>query len=157
MGCHFLLQGILPTQGLNSGILHYRQILYHLSCQGRTFYSNPARESSWREATDWTVAISTGSARAKAGPPAGASAWDPLPALCSASLHLSAEGVSVILGQVDRGSRTAQHGSACSSVWRAEGRGRTRGQREDSHSGRCPGPPDRMGDSRHPLLPPTPA
>ena len=31
-------------------------------------------------------------------------------------------------------------------------RGKTRGQREDSHSGRCPGPPDRMGDSRHPLL-----
>ena len=34
-------------------------------------------------------------------------------------------------------------------------RGKTRGQREDSHSGRCPGPPDRMGDSRHPLLPPS--
>ena len=24
MGCHFLLQGIFPTQGLNSGLLHCR-------------------------------------------------------------------------------------------------------------------------------------
>ena len=29
--CHFLLQGIFPTQGSNLGLLHYRQILYHLS------------------------------------------------------------------------------------------------------------------------------
>ena len=29
MGCHFLLQGIFLTQGLNSGLLHRRQILYH--------------------------------------------------------------------------------------------------------------------------------
>ena len=31
MGCHALLQGIFPTQGLNPGLLHCRQILYHLS------------------------------------------------------------------------------------------------------------------------------
>ena len=34
VGCHFLLQGILPTQELNSGLLHCRhcrQILYWLS------------------------------------------------------------------------------------------------------------------------------
>ena len=31
MGCHFFLQGIFPTQGLNSGLLHCRQILYCLS------------------------------------------------------------------------------------------------------------------------------
>ena len=31
MGCHALLQGIFPTQGLNPGFLHCRQILYHLS------------------------------------------------------------------------------------------------------------------------------
>ena len=30
-GCHFLLQGIFPTQGLNLGLLHCRWILYHLS------------------------------------------------------------------------------------------------------------------------------
>ena len=29
--CHSLLQRIFPTQGLNSGLLHSRQILYHLS------------------------------------------------------------------------------------------------------------------------------
>ena len=34
VGCHFLLHVIFPTQGLNSGLLHYRQILYHLSHQG---------------------------------------------------------------------------------------------------------------------------
>ena len=34
VGCHFLLQEIFPTQGLNPGVLHYRQTLYHLSHQG---------------------------------------------------------------------------------------------------------------------------
>ena len=29
VGCHFLLQGIFPTQGLNSHLLHCRRILYH--------------------------------------------------------------------------------------------------------------------------------
>ena len=32
-GCHSLLQGIFLTQGLNMGLLHCRQILYHLSHQ----------------------------------------------------------------------------------------------------------------------------
>ena len=36
VGCHFLLQGIFPTQGLNLGLLHCRQTLYHLSHQGST-------------------------------------------------------------------------------------------------------------------------
>ena len=31
MRCHFLLQGIFPTEGLNPGLLHCRQLLYHLS------------------------------------------------------------------------------------------------------------------------------
>ena len=34
VGCHFLLQKIFPTQGLNPGLPHYRQMLYHLSHQG---------------------------------------------------------------------------------------------------------------------------
>ena len=34
MGCHDFLQGIFLTQGLNSGLPHCRQILYHLSHQG---------------------------------------------------------------------------------------------------------------------------
>jgi len=31
VGCHSLLQGIFPTWGSNPGLLHCRQILYHLS------------------------------------------------------------------------------------------------------------------------------
>ena len=34
MGSHSLLQGIFLTQGLNTGLSHCRQILYHLSHQG---------------------------------------------------------------------------------------------------------------------------
>ena len=33
-GCHALLQGIFPTQGLKPGLLHCRRILYHLRLQG---------------------------------------------------------------------------------------------------------------------------
>ena len=34
VGCHALLHGIFPTQGLNPGLPHCRQILYCLSHQG---------------------------------------------------------------------------------------------------------------------------
>ena len=34
MGSLFLLQQIFPTQDSNQGLLHCRQILDHLSCQG---------------------------------------------------------------------------------------------------------------------------
>ena len=34
VGCHFLLQGIFPTQGLNLGLLPCRQIPYGLSYEG---------------------------------------------------------------------------------------------------------------------------
>ena len=33
MGCHACLKGIFPTQGLNPGLRHCRQILYQLSHQ----------------------------------------------------------------------------------------------------------------------------
>ena len=33
VGCHSLLQRIFPTQGLNTGLLHCRQIFYHVSHQ----------------------------------------------------------------------------------------------------------------------------
>ena len=36
LGSLSLLQGIFWTQDLNRGLLHCRQILYHLSCQGST-------------------------------------------------------------------------------------------------------------------------
>ena len=39
VGCHSLHQGILPTQGLNPGLPQCRQILYHLSHQGKPMYS----------------------------------------------------------------------------------------------------------------------
>ena len=34
VGCHSLLPGTFLTQGLNLGLLHCIQILYHLSYQG---------------------------------------------------------------------------------------------------------------------------
>ena len=37
MGCHALLQGVFPTQGLNMGLPHCSQILCHLSHQGSLF------------------------------------------------------------------------------------------------------------------------
>ena len=40
MGCHSLLQGIFPTQGLTSGLLHCRQILSCLSHRGIHFSSD---------------------------------------------------------------------------------------------------------------------
>ena len=33
-GCHFLLRGVVPTQGSNPGLPHCWQILYHLNHQG---------------------------------------------------------------------------------------------------------------------------
>jgi len=35
VGCHALLQGIFWTEGLNSGLMYCRQILYHPSHQRR--------------------------------------------------------------------------------------------------------------------------
>ena len=46
VGCHFLLQGIFPTQGLNPGLLHCRHILYLLSHQGNPEKSFRALKSS---------------------------------------------------------------------------------------------------------------
>ena len=39
VGCHYLLQGIFPTQGLNPGLPHCKQRLYRLSHLGSPFYS----------------------------------------------------------------------------------------------------------------------
>ena len=46
IGSHFLIQGIVPTQGLKLGLLHYRQMLYHLSCQGSPEKSLPFLKAS---------------------------------------------------------------------------------------------------------------
>ena len=39
VGCHFLLQGIFPTQGSKPGPLHCRQILYQLSYKGSPLFA----------------------------------------------------------------------------------------------------------------------
>ena len=41
VGCHFLLQGIFPTQGSNPGLSHCRQMLYRLSQLGRVLLHKP--------------------------------------------------------------------------------------------------------------------
>ena len=46
VGCHFLLQGIFLTQGLNLGLPHCRQMLYCLSHQGRSDFKLE-RGGSW--------------------------------------------------------------------------------------------------------------
>ena len=38
VGCHFLLQGIFPTRGLNLSLLHCRKILYQLSHMGSSLF-----------------------------------------------------------------------------------------------------------------------
>jgi len=43
VGCHFLLQGIFPTQGLNPGLLHCRQILHHWATSGGQLLIAPER------------------------------------------------------------------------------------------------------------------
>ena len=47
VGRHSLLQGIFPTQGLNPGLLHCRQILHRLNHQGSPFsYGSPSKLAS---------------------------------------------------------------------------------------------------------------
>ena len=38
VGCHFLLQGIFPTQGLNPHLLHGKWILYHRATKDWWYY-----------------------------------------------------------------------------------------------------------------------
>ena len=71
-GCCILLQGIFPTQRLNPGLPHCRQILYHLSHQGSPrmlewvaypFSRGSSRPRNWTEVswiagrffTSWTT------------------------------------------------------------------------------------------------------
>ena len=41
VGCRFLLQGIFLTQDLNPGLLHCREVLYHLSYDGSILWIVP--------------------------------------------------------------------------------------------------------------------
>ena len=47
VGSHFLLQGIFPTQGLNPGFLHCRQIIYRLIYEGKPNPNQQTRDSLW--------------------------------------------------------------------------------------------------------------
>ena len=47
MGCHALLQWILPTKGLNPWLLHYRWILYHWAIRKPMCYSFQALSRVW--------------------------------------------------------------------------------------------------------------
>ena len=46
VACHFLLQGIFPTQGSNLGLQHCRQMLYRLSHQGSGLLGFPGGSDS---------------------------------------------------------------------------------------------------------------
>ena len=46
VGCHFLLQEIFPTQGLNLGLPHCRRTLYHLSHQPSLIYTNSIKNKT---------------------------------------------------------------------------------------------------------------
>ena len=61
VGCHALLQGVFPPQGLNPGLPHCRQIIYQLSHQGnpkKAQYSVSSVQllSRVQHATPWTAA-----------------------------------------------------------------------------------------------------
>ena len=51
VGCHPFLQCIFPTLGSNPGLLHFRQILYHLSHQG----SPPKMQRFFQRYQCWKV------------------------------------------------------------------------------------------------------
>ena len=65
VGCHFLLQGIFPTQGSNPGLLHCRQILYRLTypqkvqvCERKRFLSWPLKMTAWSLSSYHSVKLS---------------------------------------------------------------------------------------------------
>ena len=55
-GYHALLQGILPTQGLNPDFLHCRQILYRLSHQGSLLHPSSAQNASFHLSPESMIA-----------------------------------------------------------------------------------------------------
>ena len=61
LGSHFLVQGIFLTQGSNADLLFLRQILYHLSHQGRIQCKIPVSEQPTEveevELCTWTSII----------------------------------------------------------------------------------------------------
>ena len=70
--CHFLLQGLFLTQGLNPGLPHCRQTLFHLSSQAspEALYSVPSLTGESRE--PWVGQLMTVSKKLQA---TGSSWW----------------------------------------------------------------------------------
>ena len=61
--CHALLQGIVPTQSSNPGLLHCRPILYHLSHQGNlnlllNFFNLSFQQ--WHKTVQWIYTAKVG-------------------------------------------------------------------------------------------------
>ena len=65
MGCHFLLQGIFPTQGWNPGILFIRQSLNSATWEAqRSWYKQLQKKkgmttSTWGTRTGFTEDVGT--------------------------------------------------------------------------------------------------
>ena len=64
VGSLFFLQGILPTQELNWGLLHCRRILYQLSYQGspQLVKNPPAMREIWVQSLVWEDPLEKGTA-----------------------------------------------------------------------------------------------
>ena len=54
VGCHFLLQRIFPTQGSNPGLLHCKQIVYHLRPWGSPRTTESQATVYWVAESDTT-------------------------------------------------------------------------------------------------------
>ena len=57
VGCHFLLQGIFLTRGLNPGLLHWRQILSQPSHQGSPNFINTENISNFNKVFSLPIKI----------------------------------------------------------------------------------------------------
>jgi len=55
VGYQFLLQGIFLTQGSNPGLLHCRQILYHVRAIGKSLKKNSKREGGKKKKPKTTL------------------------------------------------------------------------------------------------------
>ena len=59
VGYHILLQRVFLIQGLNPGLLHCRQMLYHPSHQGRELQILLPHGKRWKCYSSWLSSIST--------------------------------------------------------------------------------------------------
>ena len=57
VGCHFLLQGIFPTQGLNWGLLNCRGILYQLNYQRNPLWNESIKCDIYLESVQFSRSV----------------------------------------------------------------------------------------------------